>query len=202
MSFLGKSKKNIVDKNLLEDIENFLTERIPGVQSPEEIDTCDDKFAIKPSIVNESNVRFSLDDTKYEPYIRYSLGSRTNTVCYDYDESLYELEKSFSELLLEHINEKGKKDADIYNKANIDRRHFAKIRNAEYRPSKRTVLALAIALELSLEETKDLLERAGFALSHSLKFDVIIEYFISNKRYDIIEINSVLAHFNQQLLGA
>jgi len=201
MSLLGKGKKGTLDKNLIEDIEILLSELFPEYQLPEEIDSGNAWIQKKHTIATESNVRYSLDDSNDESYIRFSLGSRTNTVCCDYDESLYELEKSFYELLLAHINVKGKKDADIYNKANIDRRHFAKIRNAEYKPSKKTVLALAIALELSLEETRELLECAGFALSRSLKFDVIIEYFISHKRYDLIEINDVLAHFDQRLLG-
>ena len=87
-------------------------------------------------------------------------------------------------------------------KANVDRRHFSKIRNdTEYAPNKKTVLAFAIALELSMDETKDLLMRAGFAFSCCSKFDVIICYFIENGMYDIFEINEMLFAYGQPVLG-
>ena len=119
------------------------------------------------------------------------------------DDILIELDAGFSETLLKLIDRTGKKDSEIYKKANVDRKLFSKIRNnPEYKPSKATAIAFAIALELNLEETKDLIARAGFALSHSSKFDVIIEYFIKKKNYDIFEINEALFAFDQSLLGA
>ena len=120
----------------------------------------------------------------------------------DLEKLLKEADAGFSETLLKLIDRSGKKDSEIYKKANVDRKLFSKIKNnPQYRPSKPTALAFALALELDLQETQDFIGRAGYTLTHSSQFDIIVEYFIVNKNYNIIELDIVLFDYDQPQIG-
>ncbi len=120
----------------------------------------------------------------------------------DLDDMLSQIDESFAQMLLRVIDEKGLSDAVCYKRANIDRRLFNKIKNnPSYKPSKQTVLAFAVALELSLDQTREMLMKAGFALSHSNKADIVVEYCIMTHNYNIMEINQVLFKLDLQPLG-
>lgn len=148
-------------------------------------------------------VKRNLSDTEETPKILCSLDICRSFVAEPLDDIITEVEPSFSQSLMHLIKEKGLDEVEVYKKANIDRKHFSKIRsNDGYQPTKRTVIAFAISLKLNAKQTRDLLQTSGFSLSHSYVFDIIIEYFIENKLYDIHTINEALFTYEQPLLGA
>lgn len=118
------------------------------------------------------------------------------------DDVVKNLDKSFMELVFSFADAKGMNDVEVQKRANLDRKAFSKLKcGTTKNPSKATALALAIALQLSLDDTRDLLSRAGLALSPCSKQDIIVQYFIEKKTYDIYEINVALFEHGESLLG-
>lgn len=161
-----------------------------------------EKKALQEEQAQESKVdEYSPDEfdvsTMQKTKIKKGMSS-TMPVNRNIDNLMNQLEETFSQRLLRMIDERGMTDSETYTKAYVDRRHFSKIRkDVNYVPNKKTVLAFTIALELSLDEAKDLLASAGFALSRSSKTDIIVAYFLQNKIYDMFEINDVLDAYGQ-----
>lgn len=155
------------------------------------------------------NVSYSLKKKPYEDHYNASEVSnvlRNYSVADNYNEMLKMLEQNvnqtFVDRMLYYINLKGVRDSEVYKAAQVDKRLFSKIvSNNEYKPSKDTAIALAMALELSLDEANDLLSRAGYTFSHSNKRDIIIEFFFREKVYNLIDVNEVLYSLNQKIIG-
>lgn len=139
-----------------------------------------------------------LDDSLYEDFCA-APGHFDET---SLDDRIREKDESFQQMLFRLIDEHGMKDSECYKRALIDRRHFSRIRcSTGYQPTKATAVAFAVSLKLSMDETKELLKKAGFALSQSNTFDIIVSYFIEQQQYDIFRINYALEHYDQPLLG-
>ena len=180
-----------IDRDLKEDLSEYINENY--VKGP--------KVRLKQN-PNLSETIVGFEDA-YLRELNCLAPVSTFSISEDLSDRIGNREDSFSELLLKKIDEAHMTDPECYKRANIDRRLFSKIKNnKDYCPSKETAIALALSLELSLEETNDLLERAGYTLSKNKLSDVIIQYFIDNKIFNIFQINEALFYYDQKLLGA
>lgn len=156
-------------------------------------------YPVRGEMLSESQVHYA-PAVKYSPLLKPTGAELMESA--SLDELVKDVEASFSQHLFRLIDEKGKTDPEVYKKANLDRKLFSKIRNnVNYKPKKETALALAIALELNLDETRDFIGRAGYALTHSSIADIIVEYYILQRCYDIHQINITLFQFEQPLIG-
>lgn len=161
-----------------------------GIDSAEPVPRSASRVPISAKLVSESVSRAAFFAAA--PY-----GSDS-----DLDDRINHLEETFSQMLLRLIDERGLKDSVVYKRANIDRRHFSKIRgDMDYAPSRKTVFAFIIALELGQEEARELMNKAGYSFSRSSRFDVIVSYFLENGIYDIFQINEVLFSYGQPVIG-
>lgn len=199
---MNRKKRQAVEQ-LIDAVSRFIEENYIEIQAPGECTKAIEHFECTVNECCEMYVGGAADQSEI-PEASMAVHAKANrTDSSDLSEMLENLDAGFSETLLQLIDRTGRKDSEIYRKANVDRKLFSKIRNnADYRPSKTTALAFAFALELDIDETRDFIARAGFALSRSSKFDVIVEYFLLNGKYNINELNEVLFAFDQPLVGA
>ena len=195
---LFKSVSSYIDENYIRSktLDEYGTEIVHGPRL--------ETRRIREQLKQSEQIREDIcPPQSYKECLAMSADAEVTMGSDDWGQLLKNLDAGFSETLLQLIDRTGKKDSVIYKKANVDRKLFSKIRNnMDYKPSKTTALAFAFALELDVDETKDFIGRAGFALSHSSKFDVIVEYFLINRNYDVFELNEVLFAFDQPLIGA
>ena len=212
-----KGSTDMADQKLIDDVGKYIDKYYEPVKNDIKMDKemlsifdkitgfrkrRAEKKALQEEQAQESKVdEYSPDEfdvsTMQKTKIKKGMSS-TMPVNRNIDNLMNQLEETFSQRLLRMIDERGMTDSEAYTKAYVDRRHFSKIRkDVNYVPNKKTVLAFTIALELSLDEAKDLLASAGFALSRSSKTDIIVAYFLQNKIYDMFEINDVLDAYGQ-----
>ena len=198
-----------VSEKLFQSVESYIDEHYIAQKKLQEYGFEDKRMArnaeIEPTLHYQRRMRYMelQEEAMAMPMEASKCAPAPKAISVDDLHDLLErTDEGFSATLLKLIDRSGKKDSEVYKKANIDRKLFSKIRsNPNYQPSKPTVLAFAIALELDLQETEMLLSRAGLALSHANKQDIVVEFFIKNKNYDIFELNSVLFALDLSTLG-
>ncbi|MBR5805170.1 MAG: macro domain-containing protein [Oscillospiraceae bacterium] len=183
-----------ISRSLYDDIESYIDDNYVAKHS-------DRKEIIRGrKMIVSTHVSMDMDIDRCEDMVMSAPAAKNKML--SLEDYIDRLDEGFSQTLLKLIAQKGMTEAQCYKKANISRKHFSKIRNDKnYKPKKSTALAFAIALELSLEETEQLLKKAGYALTHSSRADIIVEYFIINGNYNIFDINDALWSFDQPLLG-
>ena len=189
------------EQNLLDDLPPRESAKKPALISPEQPQP---KAAPAPKQNLLEKIRLRRTSKKESASsIKECFPMQESFADLSLEDYLKKMDEGFRDMLIRKIDERGMTDAECYKKANVDRKLFNKIKTQyDYRPSKSTVLAFAVALRLSLDETEEMLKKAGFSLSHSSKFDLIVEFFIIHGNYDIFEINEALFSFDQKLLGS
>ena len=201
-----------MEKELLEDLEEFIKEKYICPESTIKLMAIPSKVgkvAKKKDDEESKQCEENPPAPKEEPKIHYSISVREEPVKEHWFrrlkkrlDSLFEKEDTFTQRLWKLIDQKGLSDVEVYKRANLDRKLFSKIRtNKSYKPSRGTAIALVIALELSMEETRDLLARTGIVLSRTDKSDVIVAFFIENKQYNMSLINEALEYYGLPILG-
>ena len=201
-----------MEEELLQRLDEFIKEKYIRPENTIKLRAVPSKADKKPD-KPEDKLKEKQDEKpaapKEEPKVHYSISVREEPVKEHWFkrlknriESIFETEDTFTQRLWKLIDQKGLSDVEVYKRANLDRKLFSKIRNQKsYKPSRGTAIALVIALELSMEETRDLLARAGIVLCKTNKSDVIVAFFIENKQYDMSLINEALEYYGLPILG-